>query len=146
MFPDPGEDPEFVRFELPVTSGPTLATAMEMGTFVQFGQSLLLSINVLFSHAHMKSIVIFFSFELSGSFYNLVRIVGSSRRGRVEIFYQGSWGTICDDGWSTQDATVVCRMLGYSHATSAFTATAGESTTIFHLPRLGECSLPGTGG
>ncbi|OPJ79781.1 macrophage receptor MARCO [Patagioenas fasciata monilis] len=60
-----------------------------------------------------------------GGFYNLVRIVGSSRRGRVEIFYQGSWGTICDDGWSTEDATVVCRMLGYSRATSAFTATAG---------------------
>ncbi|NWQ75795.1 MARCO protein, partial [Columbina picui] len=60
-----------------------------------------------------------------GGFYNMVRIVGGSRRGRVEIFYQGSWGTICDDGWSTQDATVVCRMLGYSRATSAFTASAG---------------------
>ncbi|NWW99528.1 MARCO protein, partial [Caloenas nicobarica] len=60
-----------------------------------------------------------------GGFSNLVRIVGGSRRGRVEIFYQGSWGTICDDGWSTQDATVVCRMLGYSRATSAFTATGG---------------------
>ncbi|NXX41058.1 MARCO protein, partial [Tricholaema leucomelas] len=54
-----------------------------------------------------------------------IRIAGGSNRGRVEIFHQGSWGTICDDGWSIQNANVVCRMLGYSHAISAFTATAG---------------------
>ncbi|NWQ85715.1 MARCO protein, partial [Burhinus bistriatus] len=58
-------------------------------------------------------------------FNHLIRIAGGGRRGRVEIFHQGSWGTICDDGWSTQDASVVCRMLGYSFAVSAFTATAG---------------------
>ncbi|NXL56312.1 MARCO protein, partial [Chordeiles acutipennis] len=60
-----------------------------------------------------------------GNFNNFIRIAGGGRRGRVEIFHQGSWGTICDDGWSTQDANVVCRMLGYSRAISAFTATAG---------------------
>ncbi|XP_068051377.1 macrophage receptor MARCO isoform X1 [Anomalospiza imberbis] len=56
---------------------------------------------------------------------NYVRIVGGSRRGRVEIFYRGSWGTICDDGWSTREASVVCRMLGFSQAVSFFTATPG---------------------
>ncbi|XP_064010380.1 macrophage receptor MARCO [Pogoniulus pusillus] len=54
-----------------------------------------------------------------------IRIAGGSNKGRVEIFHQGSWGTICDDGWSIQNANVVCRMLGYSRAISAFTATAG---------------------
>uniref|UniRef100_A0A8C3RBE3 Macrophage receptor with collagenous structure n=1 Tax=Cyanoderma ruficeps TaxID=181631 RepID=A0A8C3RBE3_9PASS len=57
-----------------------------------------------------------------GSF---VRLVGGDKRGRVEIFHNGFWGTICDDGWTTKEATVVCRMLGFNRAVSAFTATAG---------------------
>ncbi|NXS21189.1 MARCO protein, partial [Mystacornis crossleyi] len=56
---------------------------------------------------------------------NFVRIVGGDRKGRVEIFHKGSWGTICDDGWSIREAGVVCRMLGFNRAVSAFTATAG---------------------
>ncbi|XP_010189718.1 PREDICTED: macrophage receptor MARCO [Mesitornis unicolor] len=60
-----------------------------------------------------------------GNSYNLIRIAGGGRRGRVEVFHNGYWGTICDDGWDTKDAAVVCRMLGYSRAVSAFTAAGG---------------------
>ena len=45
-----------------------------------------------------------------------IRLTGSASpfEGRVELCYNGLWGTVCSNGWGRLDAAVTCRQLGYS--------------------------------
>jgi hypothetical protein len=45
-------------------------------------------------------------------FLDLVRIAGNNS-GRVEVYHDGVWGTICDDGADMNFVGVVCKQLGY---------------------------------
>ena len=51
-----------------------------------------------------------------------IRLVNGSNTisGRLEVQYNGQWGTVCDDGWNIIDANVVCNQLNYGNATQIY--------------------------
>ena len=51
----------------------------------------------------------------SNPYAGLVRLQDGaySNEGRVEVFCNGQWGTICSDGFDSTDANTLCKQLGF---------------------------------
>uniref|UniRef100_A0A1X7VN53 Deleted in malignant brain tumors 1 protein n=1 Tax=Amphimedon queenslandica TaxID=400682 RepID=A0A1X7VN53_AMPQE len=68
-----------------------------------------------------------------------IRLIGSSNPlvGRVEVCFDTTWGTICDNNWDNNDATVVCRQLGFSdQGAIAGQNSYTEGLKFFHITNL----------
>lgn len=66
--------------------------------------------------------------------------------GRLEIWHNGTWGTVCRKGWGLEEEEVVCRHLGCGFGGGkmqhSFTALSTSSTTVWHVDCSGtESSL-----
>lgn len=47
-------------------------------------------------------------------------IGGNGPAGAVQVYNNGQWGMICDNGWDIRDARVVCRQLGFDNVTNLY--------------------------
>lgn len=74
------------------------------------------------------------------NYAGIIRLSSGGRYyGRIEVYYNGAWGTVCDDSFDSQDAYVACRMLGLSGGTPKPSATYGQGTGSIWLDDL-QCS------
>ena len=70
-----------------------------------------------------------------------MRLAGgmSNHSGRVEVYYNGEWGIVCDNGWDITDATVACRQLGFHSAIKSTTRTQFLEGRGAHMLSWVEC-------
>ena len=59
-----------------------------------------------------------------------LRIAGNNPyTGRIEVFFNDHWGTICDNGWNIDAGRVACKQLGFDRVSQVFSgASHGQGT------------------
>ena len=63
--------------------------------------------------------------------------------GRLEVYYNNEWGTVCDDSWGSSDATVACRQMGFVGVGDSDSSRFGRGAS-FQSIWLGEVACKGS--
>ena len=65
-----------------------------------------------------------------------IRLVGGrqSNEGRVQIFFNNQWGSVCNHEWDFNDTRVTCRQLGYADGVKAVTTPQYGNRTYEEVP------------
>ena len=83
------------------------------------------------------SIENYYVFSVEGSYREgNIGLVGGPHNweGRMEIFWNGTWGAISDSQWTVNDARVVCRQL--QHAAGSGMITGVSTRSGAHEPHI----------
>jgi len=61
--------------------------------------------------------------------------ISNWQTGRLEVFFEGSWGSVCAFAFDALDADVACRQLGFGAGTREPTLTASDQPRKVRSPR-----------
>lgn len=96
----------------------------------------------LLSHAFMTMFLI----DHGGMYLEIILIIivvpvrlsdgNDEISGRVEVYFNGQWGTICDDSWTTGSSAVVCRQLGLGATGTINRYGAGPAGSPIYLDNV----------
>ena len=76
--------------------------------------------------------------NVNDEFTNPIRLVVNGNEtgvneGTIQIFYNGTWGTVCDDYWGFSEAEVACHMLGFADAIRAYSRFVTFSLIVLEV-------------